>query len=59
MTTIMEVVVGQQLWAGVVARKPDHHCVIINTDGQRLLSQRVLNDEAVLLEWITLSDEIG
>jgi transposase len=60
MTTITEVVVGQQLWAGVDAGKSDHHCVVIDTDGQRLLSQRVPNDEAELRELIravtTLAD---
>ena len=50
---ITEVVVGQQLWAGVDAGKSDHHCVVIDADGQRLLSQRVANDEAVLLELIS------
>lgn len=50
MTTITEVVVGQQLWAGVDAGKSDHHCVVIDVDGQRLLSQRVANDETALLE---------
>ena len=45
-----EVVVTQQLWAGIDAGKSDHHCVVIDTDGQRLLSQRVANDETVLLE---------
>ena len=57
---ITEVVVAQQLWAGVDAGKSDHHCVVIDTDGQRLLSQRVPNDEAELLELIravtTLAD---
>src|SRR5271169_2732412 len=48
----MEVVVGQQLWAGVDAGKSEHHCVVIDGDGQRLVSQRVANDEAVLLELI-------
>ncbi|GFG49502.1 IS110 family transposase [Mycolicibacterium agri] len=56
----MEVVVGQQLWAGVDAGKSEHHCVVIDGDGQRLLSQRVANDETVLLELIqaviTLAD---
>jgi transposase len=56
----MEVVVGQQLWAGVDAGKSEHHCVVIDGDGQRLVSQRVANDEAVLLELIdavtTLAD---
>jgi transposase len=49
-TTSTEVVVAQQLWAGVDAGKADHYCVVIDTDGQRLLSQRVANDEAALLE---------
>ena len=43
---------GQQLWAGVDAGKADHHCVVIDADGQRLLSQRVANDEAALRELI-------
>lgn len=57
---VTEVVVGQQLWAGVDAGKSDHHCVVIDAAGQRLLSQRVPNDEAELLELIravtTLAD---
>jgi transposase len=47
-----EVVVRQQLWAGIDAGKSDHHCVVIDTDGNRLLSQRIANDETVLLELI-------
>jgi transposase len=58
--TIMEVIVGQQLWAGIDAGKSEHHCVVIDSDGQRLLSRRVANDEAVLVELIdavtTLAD---
>jgi hypothetical protein len=60
MAMIMEVVVGQQLWAGIDAGKSEHHCLVIDTDGQRLLSRRVANDEAVLGELIdaviTLAD---
>jgi transposase len=52
--------VAQQLWASVDAGKSDHHCVVIDTDGQRLVSQRVANDEAALLDLIegvaTLAD---
>jgi len=48
-----EVVVRQQLWAGIDAGKSDHHCVVIDTDGQRLLSQRVANDETLLQELMT------
>jgi Transposase len=50
---ITEVVVRQQPWAGIDAGKSDHHCVVIDTDGNRLLSQRVANDETLLLELIT------
>jgi transposase len=44
--------VGQPLWAGVDAGKSDHYCVVIDADGKRLLSRRVANDEAALLELI-------
>lgn len=43
---------GQQLWAGIDAGKADHHCMVIGADGQRLVSQRVANDEAALVELI-------
>ena len=63
MTLITEVVVRQQLWAGIDAGKSDHHCVVIDTDGQRLLSQRIINDESALRELITavtaLADDGG
>jgi hypothetical protein len=55
----VEVVVAQQLWVGVDARKTDHHCVVIDADGNRLLSQRVANDEAVLLELITAATTLA
>jgi transposase len=45
--------VAQQLWAGVDAGKSEHHCVLIDADGKRLLSRRVANDETVLQELIT------
>ncbi|WP_338106067.1 IS110 family transposase [Streptomyces coelicoflavus] len=41
-----------QIWAGVDMGKEHHHCVVINPDGERLLSRRVLNDETALLELI-------
>jgi transposase len=41
-----------ELWAGVDIGKTHHHCVVINADGQRLLSRRILNDESELLELI-------
>ena len=43
---------AQQLWAGIDAGKSEHHCVVIDADGRRLVSQRVANDEAVLLELV-------
>ncbi|MGO9033926.1 IS110 family transposase [Mycobacterium sp.] len=45
-------VVRQQVWVGVDAGKADHHCVVIDGDGKRLLSQRIANDETALLELI-------
>ncbi|UIJ59432.1 IS110 family transposase [Amycolatopsis acidiphila] len=41
-----------QVWAGVDAGKTHHHCVVIDTEGQRLMSRRVLNDETELLRLI-------
>jgi len=59
-TTNTEVVVPQQLWAGIDAGKSEHHCVVVDGDGARVLSRRVANDEATLGELInavtTLAD---
>jgi transposase len=33
--------------------KEHHHCVVIDADGRRLLSRRVLNDEPALLELVS------
>ncbi|MGW0917306.1 IS110 family transposase [Streptomyces sp. NPDC002784] len=41
-----------RIWAGVDIGKEHHHCVVIDRDGERLLSRRVLNDESALLELI-------
>jgi transposase len=38
-----------RVWAGVDAGKANHHCVVIDADGKRLLSRRVANDEPELL----------
>ncbi|MHA6739158.1 IS110 family RNA-guided transposase [Rhodococcus erythropolis] len=43
------------LWAGIDAGKGHHHCVVIDSDGPRLLSRRVANDEA---ELSTLVDSV-
>ncbi|MFJ8104614.1 IS110 family transposase [Streptomyces sp. NPDC096132] len=41
-----------QIWAGVDIGKEQHHCVVINAEGDRLLSRRVQNDETALLELV-------
>lgn len=40
------------VWAGIDSGKRTHHCVVIDEAGRVLLSQRVANDEAALLELI-------
>jgi hypothetical protein len=40
------------VWAGIDSGKRAHHCAVIDTTGRMLLSQRVVNDEAALLELI-------
>lgn len=42
----------ERAWAGVDIGKEHHHVVVIDTDGNRLLSRRISNDESVLLELI-------
>lgn len=42
-----------ELWAGIDAGKAHHHCVLIDDEGKRLLSRKVANDEAALLELLT------
>ena len=58
--TAMEVVVAQPVWRGCGRREADHYCMVIDGDGRQLLSRRVVNDEAALLELIaavtTLAD---
>lgn len=41
-----------ELWAGTDASKAAHHCTVIDTDGTKVLSRRVPNNEAELLELI-------
>ena len=41
-----------KLWAGIDAGKAHHHCVVIDAEGNRLLSQKIPNDEPALLELI-------
>ena len=42
-----------ELWAGIDAGKAHHHCVLIDGEGNRLLSRKVANDEAALTELLT------
>ncbi|MCX2748981.1 IS110 family transposase [Arthrobacter sp. MI7-26] len=42
-----------ELWAGIDAGKAHHHCVLIDNEGNRLLSRRVANDETALTELLT------
>ncbi|MDH6521785.1 hypothetical protein M2163_001223 [Streptomyces sp. SAI-135] len=39
-----------EIWAGVDIGKEHHHRVVIDAQGERVLSRRVLNDESALLE---------
>lgn len=41
-----------EIWAGVDIGKTHHHAVVINAQGERLLSRRILNDETELLALI-------
>jgi transposase len=53
----------KQVWAGIDIGKGHHHVVVIDADGERLLSRRVANDETTLLELISqvlgLADEVS
>jgi transposase len=40
------------VWAGLDSGKRAHHCVVLDAAGRVLLSKRVVNDEAALLELI-------
>jgi transposase len=39
-----------ELWAGTDAGKAEHHCTVIDADGRTVLSRRVPNGEAELLQ---------
>ncbi|WP_415856867.1 IS110 family transposase [Sinomonas sp. G460-2] len=47
------------IWAGVDAGKTGHHCVAIDTDGTRLLSRKVSNDEVDLTALIAEVNALG
>ncbi|MEU9191497.1 IS110 family transposase, partial [Streptomyces sp. NPDC048484] len=50
------------IWAGVDIGKKHHHAVVINAEGERLLSRRVQNDETELLQLLgdvlEISDDV-
>ena len=55
---------GGVLWANrcgqvLMLGKSDHYCVVIDADGKRLLSRRVANDEAALLELINATTALA
>lgn len=41
-----------EIWAGLDIGKKHHHAVVVDADGKRLLSRRVMNDESELLQLI-------
>jgi Transposase len=49
----------EQGWIGIDAGKGHHHAVLIDRDGQRLLSRRVINDQPDLVALIdTVEDRV-
>lgn len=48
-----------EIWAGIDIGKEHHHCVVIDADGRRLLSRRVVNDEVALRELISDVREVS
>ncbi|MEU3658124.1 IS110 family transposase [Streptomyces sp. NPDC032161] len=50
-----------RIWAGIDCGKTHHHCVVVDAEGDRLLSRRVANDEVELLQLLgdvlALADE--
>ena len=50
---------ARQVWAGVDAGKTAHHCVVIDTDGEQLLSRRIDNDEPALTDLIATVGDIA
>ena len=48
-----------KLWAGIDAGKREHHCIVIDETGKKLLSERVENDESSLLGLIATVVDLG
>lgn len=47
------------VWAGIDTGKRAHHCVVIDSAGRVLLSRRVANDEAALVQLIAAVSEVS
>ncbi len=47
------------VWAGIDSGKRTHHCVVIDATGSVLLSRKVANDEAALLELIAAGTDLS
>ncbi|MEN1891271.1 IS110 family transposase [Streptomyces mirabilis] len=52
-------VTSEQIWVGIDAGKGHHWAVAVNADGDRVFSQKVLNDEDEILELIATACEAG
>ncbi|MFD4401553.1 IS110 family transposase [Nocardia sp. NPDC058499] len=48
-----------QIWAGVDVGRTHHHCVVIDSEGKRLLSRRIANDETELLRLMGDAADFG
>lgn len=48
-----------QIWVGVEASKGRHWAVVLDEEGGRLLSRKVVNDEAAILEMIAAVAELA
>lgn len=48
-----------KIWAGIDAGKREHHCVVIDDTGAKILSKRVENDEVALLDLIGTVTELA
>lgn len=46
-----------RIWSGIDYGKTHHHCLVVDSEGHRLLSRRVANDEPELLQ--LLGDVLG
>lgn len=50
----------RNVWIGIDAGKGAHHCVVVDSEGQRLLSRRIINDEnaiqALIVDVARLAD---